>query len=128
MGSVLESAPAGHFGAPCLSSFACRIAEEPLDATENIFATTTLAKFEIYEHQGLKKNQTNLRNWCQRNFRALSPGAVRGSQHILAGMNKHKDSPAFLELQVILQDCEVRLEVVDVQSQCNDICCDFSLH
>lgn len=54
--------------------------------------------------------------------------AAGGSQHIWAGMNKHKDSPAFLELQVILQDGEVRLEVVDVQSQCNDIRCDFSLH
>lgn len=42
-------------------------------------------------------------------------------------MNKH-DSPAFLELHVILQDGEVCLEVVNVQSQCNDVCCDFSLH
>lgn len=47
---------------------------------------------------------------------------------ISAGMNKHDDSLAFMELHVILQDGEVYLEFVNVQSQRDDVCCDFSLH
>lgn len=45
------------------------------------------------------------------------------SQQAGTGKGRHKqgDSPALRELQVILQDREVYLEAVDVQSQSNDI-------
>lgn len=47
---------------------------------------------------------------------------------ISAGMNKRDDSLAFMELHVVLQHGEVYLEFVNVQSQCDDVCRDFSLH
>lgn len=43
-------------------------------------------------------------------------------------MNEQDDSPALWQLHVVLQDGEIRLEVVDVQSQGNDVRGDFSLH
>lgn len=46
IGLVLESAPAAHFGAACLRFLPCRIAEEPLDAPEDLFVTSALSKFE----------------------------------------------------------------------------------
>lgn len=43
-------------------------------------------------------------------------------------VNKQGDSPALWQLHVVLQDGEICLEVVNVQSQGNDIGSDFSLH